>query len=612
MTDVTRRRLGLLFCLAVACACFGVGIDWGLPSRAVDPYLFGDQPVWGGRQILELSGGWGGGAAGRGSDVDQNPLAGRDRPVVVNETDAQRAEVIQRYRLYTYQPDELVTMRALASMNPAEGKLDPKAYQYGGLWVYPVGALLKIGSMVGAVHLTGDLAYYLDRPEAFGRFYVVARLYSALWGLVGAWAVFETVRRLVGGWLAPTAAALCYAAMPVVINTAHEAKPHLAGAVLTLLAVLAADTFIRTGRTRWWVVAGAVCGAAFGMVLTGLLSFAVLPVMALMQRMSWGRRLGVMAGAVAVGLAVYAATNPYVPINLARGEPVLASNAGNTAGFYRASDVGAGFVNAARLIAEGTSEVVAVAGAVGAIGLAAWAVRRRRQGDVGLTDSRAGWLLLVPALLTAAQMAAFGAGKPAEYGRFGVLPDVGLMVAAVVALTWLTRAAPLKFAFLQPVGLALLVLCSAVAGGPYLWNFVRDAREITPRLAEAQRLREIAARHDDAAQPFTVATGPFDPAPFSLPPVDLFRWRLVLLPRGAAPDSLPDVAAADVIIQAIDHPPVPSSSSNGYVTLPSAGPRPQFITPISWAAKPFRVLARAELLPRAKPPPAATESEAVD
>src|SRR5687767_1087522 len=113
MTDVTRRRLGLLFCLGAAYACFVAGVDWGLPSRAVDPYLFGDQPVWTGRQVLDLSGGWGGGAGARGSDVDQNPLAARDRPVVVNETDAQRAEIIQRYRLYTYQPDELVTMRAL-------------------------------------------------------------------------------------------------------------------------------------------------------------------------------------------------------------------------------------------------------------------------------------------------------------------------------------------------------------------------------------------------------------------------------------------------------------------------------------------------------------------
>ena len=38
---------------------------------------------------------------------------GRDHVVWPNETDKQRAEIL-RYRLYTYQPDEMVTMMALA------------------------------------------------------------------------------------------------------------------------------------------------------------------------------------------------------------------------------------------------------------------------------------------------------------------------------------------------------------------------------------------------------------------------------------------------------------------------------------------------------------------
>ena len=40
--------------------------------------------------------------------------------------------------------------------------MDPHFFQYGGLWVYPVGAMLKLASMVGIVTLKSDLAYYLD------------------------------------------------------------------------------------------------------------------------------------------------------------------------------------------------------------------------------------------------------------------------------------------------------------------------------------------------------------------------------------------------------------------------------------------------------------------
>ena len=57
--------------------------------------------------------------------------------------------------------------------------------------------------------------------------------------------------------------------MPVVVNAAHEAKPHLPGAVLMLLAVLSATNYVRTGRRRYWLGAGALCGAAFGMAPKG-------------------------------------------------------------------------------------------------------------------------------------------------------------------------------------------------------------------------------------------------------------------------------------------------------------------------------------------------------
>ena len=63
---------------------------------------------------------------------------------MLNETDSQRAEIVRRYRLYSYQPDEMITFNALRQMKPGAGQLDPKLYQYGGLWVYPVGAMLKV------------------------------------------------------------------------------------------------------------------------------------------------------------------------------------------------------------------------------------------------------------------------------------------------------------------------------------------------------------------------------------------------------------------------------------------------------------------------------------
>src|SRR5262249_45070848 len=155
--------------------------------------------------------------------------------------------------------DEMITMMALGSMRPSARDFDPRLYQYGGLWIYPVGALIKVFA-----NPKPDSIHYLDHPEEFARFYVIARLYCVAWAIVGAWAVFWIVRRLTNQlWLA-ACAALCYALMPVVVNMAHEAKPHLPAAVLILLAIIAATKFIETGSKRYWALAGALAGAAAG------------------------------------------------------------------------------------------------------------------------------------------------------------------------------------------------------------------------------------------------------------------------------------------------------------------------------------------------------------
>src|SRR5947209_2327645 len=103
------RRI-ILFCLFIfAAVVFLTGIHWGLPSREADRMLFGTEPVWSGRKIYELAGGWDEGA-NRGADVTRRPLENRDRVLWVNETDAQKAAIMLRYRLYSCQPDEASTV----------------------------------------------------------------------------------------------------------------------------------------------------------------------------------------------------------------------------------------------------------------------------------------------------------------------------------------------------------------------------------------------------------------------------------------------------------------------------------------------------------------------
>jgi len=514
---------------AFAAASFLIGIHWGLPTRAADRYLFGSQTPWTGAKIISLAPAE---SDERGADVDANPIDRSKGDVILNATDSQRAEIIRRYRLFSYQPDEMITFKSLSRLRQNHG--DPRLYQYGGLWIYPVGALLKAASLVGYVDLRSDQAFYIDHPETFGRFYVVARFYSACFGILGAAAVFFLIRRLTGcNVLVPMIGTMCFAMMPVVINLAHEAKPHLPATTLILFAVLAAARYVETGKRKWAIMTGLLCGAAFGMVISALVAFAIPFVMIFLRSDASRARMTSLGLALTAGVIVFAVTNPFVLINIIAHPERFHSNIQNSTNMYAAHLGGLG--NAVWLTIAGASPVIVLFGVLGL--LSSFRPRSFR------TRIREGYaLLFAPVALSTAIFVLLAAGKPPEYARFGLPLDVALLIVAFVPLGLLAPA-PLR------VLIAIALLFSMIFPAWDYWRgFVRDCRPITSRLATAEQLalsgggKQIAIRLES------------EPAPYDLPPVDLFRDRLVLTRSGATivrdfDRSLTPISWADVQFQ---------------------------------------------------------------
>lgn len=547
-----RNRLPWLL-LMLAAAPLGLGIDWGLPRRDADRFLFGDRAPWTGEHLLRLTGGWSADQA-RGADVDRDPLASNG-PAVANADDAARAAIVLRYRLYSAQPDEMITFRALSGMAPGAGRLDPRLYQYGGLWIYPVGALLQVADALGLVELRGDLAFYLDRPEQFARFYVVARVYAAGWGLLLVWVAGRIVFDATGspGWRAVAMAGA--ALLPVVIAMSHEAKPHLPGAALALLSAWLAARIARgeaeTAPTRWRRLL--TCGAAAGAACAMVASMAPTAAMALLAGWASGRGLrgralgaGVAAGAA---LLVYALTNPYVVLHLAGDRGLLASNVGNTAAMYGPRGILDGMLNAARLLGDAASPLVAIAGAVGVALLVA-------RGRARLPRAIA-WPLLLGAMVWAPG-ALLADGKPGEFARFFIVPAAALWMGLCVALH--RARTPAR----GGVAALLLMLPWSVS---YAWHFLRDAQARPTRAIVAERLDALRA---GGARRLSI---PADPAPYVLPPVDLFEWTLIVDRAGDAD--------ADLRLRPIDRAAERARHPSASLWI-----RPRLLhTPITWAGK---------------------------
>jgi hypothetical protein len=587
MTRRVQERLILTTLLSAGAIVFFLGITWGVPSRRIDPYLFGSaDKAWSGAEIVAAGGPWKP-DPNRAADAAQGPAADRSKIVWLNQTREQQAKITERYRLYSCQPDEMVTFRALSGMHG--GNFDPRMYQYGGLWIYPVGALLKVASIAGIVEVTPNFQTYLDRPEAFARFYIVARAYSAFWGLLGIIAVFHLAKRFSDRPIVPAAAAAaCFLLMPVIINGAHEAKPHLAGAVLTLFAVLAATKYAETGIRKWWMITGILCGLAAGMVLSAAVALVVIPLMTLLRALSWNDRAKITAAAGGLALFVYCITNPYVPINLIRNPAVLKQNLSALsqakAIIGKESDIGA-IQNARRLIIEGASMV---GGVTGIIGLLFMIVNHSWWRNVRWRNATL--LLGVPAALILIRFTMLAGGKQGEFGRFFILPDVALVILAVVVASnigWGKK--------IEAVILGLLVMIAGFQGLAYQAGFLQDARgDSSSRMIAAQR---IAALWNSGARTLAVHA---DVAPYCLPPVDVTGWKILLLPEGGL--VMHDKDWPDLLVSPVDEIGIEGDvEGTPYRRIFVTGNWPWIKTRISWADKPFEILIKRAMIAPAKP-----------
>ncbi len=630
----TRAILALAVIAHVALSISG--LDWGLPTKAHDHLLFGGRESWSGEKIARLAGESSRVGESRGADVDVNPLdKSGDLPILLNATPARQAEIYRRYRLFTHQPDEMITMMSLSGMSPSEWDFDPRLYQYGGLFIYPVGVLIKACGVIGLIDVRSDQVYYLDNPNEFGKFYIVARAYAAGWGLIGVFVVFGIARRL-GGDAAGALAGLLFVLMPVVISMAHEGKPHLPGAVLMLLAVYIAMRYVEAMKRAtqvdrinshaegvgahgkeplpeavtqgndkesgfghdckypdrneghcvgiaksphvWFWLTCVACGSAQAMVLSSLPIFILIPLIAFVrpkedpERRLNGRHgtvlrwfIRTVCGVLGAG-AIYLITNPYIVINAIWDPQTLQSNFGNSLAMYEIDRILEGLVCVVQLTVEGATLPMFVFGMFAFI----VAFRRRRWID---------WPLALPAAVLFVQFVLIGAGKPAEYGRFGVFTNAALAIGTacvLVGLEWRWRGAAVFLA-------ALLVVWVGYNGARYITNLRADATSQGTRALLGEKIATQVAEGGFGSATIILFR---EPAPYGTPPMDFERFQVYYSPVGEIGRvDLDDYGGEfQLALEPVDVLPPPIENGGTRNDSESMG---YPLSPISWANKPF-------------------------
>jgi hypothetical protein len=216
-------------------------------------------------------------------------------------------------------------------------------------------------------------------------------------------------------------------------------------------------------------------------------------------------------------------------------------------------------------IFEGTSPLPAIIGILGVLGSLLGLVAARRT-----ASPRTGLLIAAPAIVVLIQFVLLADGKTAEYGRFALLPDVALAFAAAgvigrLPISWRERA----------LASALLVASTLFFGSRYDLNFLADNRSDSTRRVAARVIQRLEAQSNRLAVWA-------EPAPYCMPPVDLFHWNIILLPKDAE-----SAAPNTITVRPVDGPtPIPPGAAKiDSVIEPD---RPD--SPISWANKPFEIL----------------------
>jgi hypothetical protein len=220
-----------------------------------------------------------------------------------------------RFKLYSVESDEIINIMSLARIKPQQGQFDPKFYQYGGAYLYPLGIWFYALDRLNVIHV-GSLSELLHDPQRMDRVWICGRIFVLLAFIASALVLLATLRRLAPAGIALMLVAL-YLFCPASIMYSQVMKPHWYGLLWTnmVLFCLADSSLRRRLSLRHELVVGLGTGLAVGSALTYAL-FSVLVWIGLFvlvcRRIAQARAL-ILVPATAV--ITFIAMNPYYIIN---------------------------------------------------------------------------------------------------------------------------------------------------------------------------------------------------------------------------------------------------------------------------------------------------------
>jgi len=237
---------------------------------------------------------------------------------------------MMRFKLYSIEADEHLSIMALARIKPGTGQFDPHFYQYGGAWLYPLGAWYFALSKTGIID-TAPLEAMFAAPDKMDAVYLWGRIFVILSVALAGIVLFSTALRI----STPSSALLIMAIFlcaPATIMFSQVLKPHwyaLLWVNISLFGIVQAWSEKKFER-HLQVLVGVALGLAVGSATTfGLFAVGVWLAMAIMVRCRHAPvHALVLVPAIATGALLV--SNPYLIFNY----PAYAVEAAYSSGWF--------------------------------------------------------------------------------------------------------------------------------------------------------------------------------------------------------------------------------------------------------------------------------------
>jgi len=284
------HRIILLFLISTLVYFNLRGIKWGIPSKErtelIFPKQFRNESFYllmkqTRDDIYKLSGG---SPIGRLKDSSSSlsPIL-QSTGVQENENlfftgdKKMLANFIRPYLLRSNHTDEQMTIASLGGMHPKSFDFNPRIFQYGGVYIYGMGAWLGLSHVLGFAKISSDISFYFRQPEEMEKIFAAGRMLNSVFLIILGLTIFLIAKKI---YSVNTAlwSVLFFSVSPAFVFQSRIMKPYIMATSFSMLCLYYSVMIIKSQpEAKNYILSGIFTGLTAGtMPVYGIIIIAPL------------------------------------------------------------------------------------------------------------------------------------------------------------------------------------------------------------------------------------------------------------------------------------------------------------------------------------------------